>query len=106
MELQHQFDTLHRSVAILVKEEYARVIDEDIDDIAFRLAPIVQLLRRVGQAQVRKVRVRLHTILRGEISGYFLQFLLLVAYQQQVTVIVTRQLGRILQADTTTCARY
>ena len=104
MELQHQFDALHGCFAVWVEEEDSGVIDKDIHYESLLDAPVVQGLCGVVKTQVGKTGDSFDVVLFRQISSNLVEFLLLIADQDKVTMIVTSQLCGVLQAYTAACA--
>ena len=90
MQVEHEFNALHRSLAIRVEEEHTRVVDKDIHHEVVVLAVLEQLLRCILLGEVSIESNSLYAILSSEVSSHFLLFLLLVANQQKISMIIAR----------------
>lgn len=106
MQIEHKLNATHRGLAIGVEEEHAGVIDKGINNEVIGLTISEELLRCVLLAEVSVLGDGLNAILLMQFSGDGCQFSLLVTNEQEVALVVTRQLGGVLQAYSGACAGY
>ena len=99
VELQHQLDALERSVVEEIKEENARIINQDIHFQILLKAIVVELFSRMFVREVFIYRPYLNAILLNELRTHLFEFLLLIGNDNQV-VALTGELTCIHEPDT------
>ena len=79
MQVEHQVNALHTSLAVGIEEEDTCVVDKDIHHEVVVQAVLMQLLGSILFAQVSVQRNSLYAILRSQVGGYLVEFFLLIA---------------------------
>ena len=99
VELQHQFDALERSVVEEIKEENARIINQDIHFQILLKAIVVELFCSMFVREIFIYRPHPNAILLNELRAHLFEFLLLIGNDNQV-VALTGKLTCIHEPDT------
>ena len=98
MQVEHQLDALHIGFAVLVEEENASIVYQNVNHQVVVLAVFEKIFGSIGLTKVGIMCDSLYAVFLCQIVGNLLQLLFLIAYQQKVGMVVASQLRCILQS--------